>query len=268
MTTHLTPDDADRILSGAAPDSPLGEALARVARLATGAAPDAGFVVPQMAAAVASGGSGVLGYAWLFRPRGIVAAKLLATVTATATVATGGLAATDNLPAPIQDAVANVVDVVGIDIPGGADPVTDTPEPNGVIGVATTTTTSTTTTTTTTTTTPVTTAPTSAPEGPGRCAALDADIVDGSAIGTPPGPGDEDGALAMVVHTTGQVDEVSALIAGEGGTALEETAPGTWSATIPLPGGGPERVGEMMLFTALGCGFDELEVNMTVTTGP
>ncbi len=268
MTDDLSPEAADALLAGADPSSPLGQALARIAGLGAGPVPDVTGVVAQMSA-TAGAGSGWVAYAWLFRPRGFVLAKVLVATAATATVVTGGLAATGNLPAGLQDVVADAGDAVGIDLPGGDEASAPDAPPSSGIGTASTTTSTTSTTTsttstTTTTTTVVASTTSGPPSGPGGCAALDAAIVSVVANVELTGPDATEGTLVASVETSGTVESVSLLTGGiDGGIDLEPTGPGTWGVTRVIPGGA-SRGGERILVTALGCGFDEVDSQMTI----
>jgi len=275
MTDDLSPEAADAFLAGSDPAAPLGKALARIAGLAGGPVPEVTGVVAQMSAA-ASAGSGWFAYAWLLRPRGFVLAKLLIATAATATVATGGLAATGNLPAGLQEVAANAADGIGINLPGGDEASAPDAPPSS--GVATTSTTSSTTSTTTRTTSPTTTIATTTttvvasttsgpPSGPGGCAALDAAIVSVVADVELAGPDATEGTLVASVVTSGTVESVS-LLTGDivGGVALERTGADTWGVTRVIPGGA-SRGGERILVTALGCGFDEVDSQFTIVYG-
>lgn len=258
----FTPEEADALLDGRMADPALARAFDGMRALAAAPVPAAGPLVAAMAsAAVAKGGT--LAYLWLLRPRGVLLAKLVIAAGAATGAGGAGLAATGTLPDPIQDRVANVVDGIGIDLPGGTDEGSGSPsEPAAMAPTTTTSTTRTTSSTTTSTTTATATTVTTTP-GPGNCEALDAAITSATATGVPNDPAIGGARLTVTVNTTGAVESAAAHIGGVGEVPLTETAPGVWTTTLDISGG-PERVGEMMLVSILGCGADELDIQMTV----
>lgn len=258
MEELFSVDQADALLSGSAGND-LGVNLLGVLGPAAQPAGVSATGVASVAATMAGAASGLHVPLW-FALNKVLMTKIAAVAFASTTV-TSGAAATGNLPAPVQEFVADTVQNVGINIPNPADdpPISgSSPASSTSTSVGTTSSSSTSTTTQTSTTTSTS---TTRPNATTTSACIPVDIT----------------SATMTAHTISEAEgvtySVTAYVSGNATTVraqwsfsaatLSVSSAGVYSASGG--GDGPHPDYPNATITADGCGYDSLTITITRT---